>query len=277
MLRRRFLSISLAASAASLLITSGAIAQDQAADWPEQPVTILVPYAAGGTSDMFARLLAEGLSEAFGQQFLVENKPGASGNIGTAELARAEPDGYTLGMGTVATHAINPLVFKDLPFDAEKDFAPVSLVATLPNVLVVNPEVEAESVPELIELLKAKPGELTFASSGVLPTGFAPIDCSCSCTSGCCMIRCTSSLTFWTISGGVPAGANMACHDVASKSGMNSAMGGTSGSSSELSRLVTASGRTAPALACCAAVGMLSKTMSTCPPTTSMIDCPLPL
>ena len=165
--RSRPLSIALAAGAASLWLTAGADAQDQAADWPQQPVTILVPYAAGGTSDMFARLVAEGLDKAFGQRFLVENKPGASGNIGTAELAQAEPDGHTLGIGTVATHAINPLVFEDLPFDPVEDFAPVSLVATLPNVLVVNPEVEAETVPELIELLKANPDTYTFASSGV--------------------------------------------------------------------------------------------------------------
>ncbi|HEX2218661.1 MAG TPA: tripartite tricarboxylate transporter substrate-binding protein, partial [Gemmatimonadales bacterium] len=167
MLRRTLLQGLPLVALASLATAPVAVAQDPAASWPEKPVTILVPYAAGGTSDMFARLLAEGLDEAFGQRFLVENKPGASGNIGTAELARAEPDGYTLGIGTVATHAINPSVFEDLPFDAAADFAPVSLVATLPNVLVVNPEVEAESVPELIELLKSKPGELTFASSGV--------------------------------------------------------------------------------------------------------------
>jgi tripartite-type tricarboxylate transporter receptor subunit TctC len=167
MLRRSLLSISLAAGAASLWLTTGADAQDQAANWPQQPVTILVPYAAGGNTDMFARLLAEEMDKTFGQRFLVENKPGGNANIGTAELARAEPDGYTLGMGTVATHAINPAVFKDLPFDAVEDFAPVSLVATLPNVLVVNPEIEAETVPELIELLKAEPDEHTFASSGV--------------------------------------------------------------------------------------------------------------
>ena len=167
MLRRSLLSISLAAGAASLWLTTDADAQDQAANWPEQSVTILVPYAAGGNTDMFARLLAEEMDKTFGQRFLVENKPGGNANIGTAELARAEPDGYTLGMGTVATHAINPSVFKDLPFDAVKDFAPVSLVATLPNVLVVNPEVEAETVPELIELLKANPDTYTFASSGV--------------------------------------------------------------------------------------------------------------
>jgi tripartite-type tricarboxylate transporter receptor subunit TctC len=163
---RRTLLQSLPIALASLQIAPVAMAQDKASDYPSRLVTILVPYAAGGTSDMFARLLADELSKSLGQRFLVENKPGASGNIGTEQLSRATPDGYTLGIGTVATHTINPLIFKKLPF-ALSDFVPVSLIATLPNVLVVNPKIEANSVPELIELLKAKPDELTFASSGV--------------------------------------------------------------------------------------------------------------
>jgi tripartite-type tricarboxylate transporter receptor subunit TctC len=165
MLRRTLLQ-SLPVVWASLRSAPVAVAQDMAADYPSKIVTILVPYAAGGTSDMFARLLAEELDKALGQRFLVENKPGAGGNIGTAQLARATPDGYTLGIGTVATHAINLLVYKNLRFAAD-DFAPVSLVATLPNVLVVNPAIEASSVPELIELIKANPDTYSFASSGV--------------------------------------------------------------------------------------------------------------
>ena len=166
MLRRSFVR-TLLAGAASLPFLSGALAQDKAADYPAKTVTILVPYAAGGNTDMFARLVAEEMDKTFGQRFLVENKPGGNANIGTAQLARAEPDGYTLGMGTVATHGINPLVFKNLKFDAVKDTTPISLIATLPNVLVVNPKLEAQSVPELVELLKAKPETYTFASSGV--------------------------------------------------------------------------------------------------------------
>ena len=142
MLRRTLLQ-SLPIALASLPIAPVAMAQDKAADYPSRLVTILVPYAAGGTSDMFARLLSDELSKSLGQRFLVENKPGASGNIGTEQLARATPDGYTLGIGTVATHTINPLIFKKLPF-ALSDFAPVSLIATLPNVLVVNPKIEAK-------------------------------------------------------------------------------------------------------------------------------------
>jgi tripartite-type tricarboxylate transporter receptor subunit TctC len=166
MLRRNLLSLSLV-GAASLWAGATAVAQDAAADYPNNTVTIIVPYAAGGNTDAFARIVGEHLDKAFGQRFLVENKPGGNANIGTAQLARAEPDGYTLGMGTVATHAINPVVFKKLPFDPDKGFAPISLIATLPNVLVVNPEVPAKSVPELIDLMKAKPDTLTFASSGV--------------------------------------------------------------------------------------------------------------
>ena len=113
MLRRSLLSISLAAGAASLWLTTGAVAQGQAADWPEQPVTILVPYAAGGNTDMFARLLAEGLDQAFGQRFLVENKPGASGNIGTQVAARSPPDGHTLLL-TTSPFTQNVSLFKSV-------------------------------------------------------------------------------------------------------------------------------------------------------------------
>lgn len=144
-----------------------ALAQDVAAGYPDRPVTIIVPFAAGGNTDAFARIVGERLDTAFGQRFIVENKAGAGGNLGVGQLARAEPDGYTLGMGTVSTHAINPTLYKNLPYDPDTAFAPVSLFVTLPNVLAVNPKIEAQTVPELIELLKANPDKYTFASSGV--------------------------------------------------------------------------------------------------------------
>nr|WP_221938731.1 tripartite tricarboxylate transporter substrate-binding protein [Mycobacterium sp. KBS0706] len=150
--------------AAALLPVNRASAQEAA--WPAKPVVIIVPFAPGGNTDLFGRLLADEMSKTFGQPFVVENKPGAGGGIGTEQLARAEPDGYTLGMGTVGTHAINPWVFKDLGYDAETDFAPISLAATLPNLLVVNPSFPAKSVPELIALLKAEPDGHSYASSG---------------------------------------------------------------------------------------------------------------
>ncbi|HMG49999.1 MAG TPA: tripartite tricarboxylate transporter substrate binding protein [Inquilinus sp.] len=150
---------------APAVLPGQAWAQD-AATYPNRPVTIIVPFAAGGNTDLFGRLLADEMTRTFGQPFIVENKPGAGGGIGTEQLAGAEPDGYTLGMGTVGTHAINPWVFKTLTYDAETDFAPVSLAATLPNLLVVNPAVKANSVPELIALLKAEPDGHSYASSG---------------------------------------------------------------------------------------------------------------
>jgi tripartite-type tricarboxylate transporter receptor subunit TctC len=153
---------------AARLATPAARAQDAAADYPNQPVMIIVPFAAGGNTDAFARLVGQELDAAFGQRFVVENKAGAGGNLGVGQLARAEPDGYTLGMGTVSTHAINPTLYKNLPYDPDTAFAPISLFVTLPNVLAVNPErIPATSVPELIELIKAKPDTYTFASSGV--------------------------------------------------------------------------------------------------------------
>lgn len=144
-----------------------ALAQDAAAGYPDRPVTIIVPFAAGGNTDAFARLVGEKLDVGLGQRFIVDNKAGAGGNLGVGQLARAEPDGYTLGMGTVSTHAINPTLYKNLPYDPKTAFAPISLFVTLPNVLAVNPSIEASTVPELIELLKANPDKYTFASSGV--------------------------------------------------------------------------------------------------------------
>ena len=167
MLRRTFVQVSLAAGAAGAALPARALAQDAAAGYPNKPVMVIVPFAAGGNTDAFARLVAQGLDVALGQRFLVENKAGAGGNLGVGQLTRAEPDGYTLGMGTVSTHAINPTLYKNLPYDPDKAFAPISLFVTLPNVLAVTPDLPAKSVPELIELVKAKPDTYSFASSGV--------------------------------------------------------------------------------------------------------------
>ena len=130
MLRRDFVCLSLL-GATSLAVTGRTWAQDAAADYPDEPVTIIVPFAAGGNTDAFARLVGQELDTALGQQFVVENKAGAGGNIGVGQLARAEPDGYTLGMGTVSTHAINPTLYKKLPFDPDTAFAPISLFGSV--------------------------------------------------------------------------------------------------------------------------------------------------
>ncbi|MDQ0419043.1 tripartite-type tricarboxylate transporter receptor subunit TctC [Peteryoungia aggregata LMG 23059] len=140
-------------------------AQAQAA-FPERPVTLVVPFAAGGSTDVVARVIAEKMSEDLGQQVIVQNVAGAGGSLGAGNVARAEPDGYTILMGTVATHALNPLILKNKPYDAEADFAPVSLLVLVPNVLVVNPELPAKSVEELLALLKAEPDKWSYASSG---------------------------------------------------------------------------------------------------------------
>jgi tripartite-type tricarboxylate transporter receptor subunit TctC len=156
--RRTFLS----ATAAMASMPAGA----QAA-WPsEKVVTIIVPFGAGGTSDILGRTLADRLSQRLGQKFIVENRAGAGGNVGVAAGARATPDGYTLTMGTVSTHSINPNVYKTMPYDHVKDFTPISLVALVPNILMVNPRVEAKTVPELIALIKANPGKFSYGSSG---------------------------------------------------------------------------------------------------------------
>ncbi len=129
-------------------------------------VTIVVPFAAGGTTDMLGRILADRLGARLGGRFIVENRAGAGGNTGVAAVARAPADGYTLTMGTVSTHAINPAVYSRLPFDHVKDFAPISQVASVPNILMVNVDLPAKSVPELIDLLKKNPGKYSFGSSG---------------------------------------------------------------------------------------------------------------
>lgn len=154
---------------AGLTLALAPAAWAQAA-WPTKPVRIVVPFAPGGTTDILARALAPELSRAFGQQFIIDNKPGAGGNVGAAEVARAPADGYTFLMGTVGTHGINVSLYSKMPYDPVKDFAPVTLVAGVPNVLVMNPakaaEYRIETVPDLIRFARANPGKLNMASSG---------------------------------------------------------------------------------------------------------------
>ncbi len=138
--------------------------------WPNKPVRIVVPFAASGTTDILARALAPELQRVLGQPFVVNNKPGAGGNNGAAEVAKAAADGYTFLMGTVGTHAINPSLYPKMPYDHVKDFVPVTLVAGVPNVLVMNPasaqKYGVNNVQDLIKALKANPGRLNMASSG---------------------------------------------------------------------------------------------------------------
>lgn len=155
----------LSATVFACLLSLG-LAAPAAADFPERPITLVIPFAAGGSTDLVGRLVAEKMSEGLGQQIVVENRGGAGGNLGAGAVAKATPDGYTILMGTVATHALNPAVYTKMPYDAAKDFAPISLLVTVPNVLVVHPSVPANTAQELIALLKANPGKYSYASSG---------------------------------------------------------------------------------------------------------------
>jgi len=162
--RRHLLALAAAAAA-----TLPGMANAQAS-WPSKPVRIVVPFAAAGTTDILARALAPELQKAFGQPFIVENKGGAGGNLGATDVAKAAPDGYTLLMGTVGTHAINASLYPKMPFDHVKDFVPVTLVAGVPNVLVLNPanaqKYGINTVADLARVARANPGKLNMASSG---------------------------------------------------------------------------------------------------------------
>ena len=139
----------------------------QAQTYPSKPIRIIVPYPAGGTSDILARSIGQKLTESLGQPVVVENKPGANGNVGAEFVARAAPDGYTMLLADIGALAISPSVYPKLPFDPAKDFAPVTMVAYSPHILVVHPSVPAASVKELVALAKSKPGKLNLAISGV--------------------------------------------------------------------------------------------------------------
>jgi tripartite-type tricarboxylate transporter receptor subunit TctC len=134
--------------------------------WPSKPIKWVVPFAPGGTTDILARTVGDKLSQALGQPVIIENKPGAGGGVGAEFVAKAAPDGYTIMGGTISTHAINASLYKNLPYDPVRDFAPIVLLARVPNMLVVNVDIPAKNVPELIALLKANPGKYSFASSG---------------------------------------------------------------------------------------------------------------
>jgi tripartite-type tricarboxylate transporter receptor subunit TctC len=138
----------------------------QAQPYPSKPIRYIVPFAPGGTTDILGRMVAAGLSSSLGQPVIVENKPGQAGSVGAAELARAAPDGYTLGGGTISSHAINATLYPKLPYDPVKDFAPITMLATLPNMLIVHPSVNANSVGELVALLKSNPSKYSFGSAG---------------------------------------------------------------------------------------------------------------
>jgi tripartite-type tricarboxylate transporter receptor subunit TctC len=152
---------------AAAVLSVAAVGAVQAQAYPNKPVRLIVPYPAGGTTDIIARVAAQQLSERLKQPFVVENKAGANGAIGSVEVARAPADGYTLLMGTASTHGINSAVYKSLPYDAVKDFAPVTIVASTPNIIAVHPSVPAKNLQELLALAKAQPGKLNYGSTSL--------------------------------------------------------------------------------------------------------------
>jgi len=160
--KRRTLTLAMLATGALALAPLAA----QAQAFPSKSLTMIVPFSPGGTTDILARVVGAFMAKDLGQPVIIDNRPGAGGNIGAQMVARAAPDGYTILMGTVGTHAINQSLYKKMPFDPIKDFAPITRVALVPNLLVANPSQPFKTVKELIAYAKANPGKVTFASSG---------------------------------------------------------------------------------------------------------------
>ena len=161
--------------AALCTIAAPAFAQEK---WPSKPIKYIVPFPPGGTTDTLARVIAQKLSVSLGQQVLVDNKPGAGGNIGSDFVAKSAPDGYTILGGTISSHSINPSMYSKMPYDAVKDFVPITLIGTNANVLIVHPGNPARNLAEFIAQSKAKPGTVNFASAGAAPRNIYRVSCS---------------------------------------------------------------------------------------------------
>jgi tripartite-type tricarboxylate transporter receptor subunit TctC len=153
----------IASASAAMVVAASAAAQQ----YPSKPIRLMVPFPPGGSTDIVARIVAQKLGTQLGQQLVIENRGGAGGTLGTAVVAKAPADGYTLVVGTTSTHVVAPSVYQKLEYDPVRDFAPVSLMAVTPYLLVVNPGVSAKSLKELVELMKSQPGKLNYASAGV--------------------------------------------------------------------------------------------------------------
>jgi tripartite-type tricarboxylate transporter receptor subunit TctC len=145
-----------------LLLPSTASAQD----YPTRPITLIVPFAAGGSTDVIARVVGEAMHKELGQPVIIENRAGAGGSLGTAAIAKATPDGYTIGMGTASTLAINPAAYKNLPFDVQKDLAPIGNIAVVPNIMSINAQVPANDMAAFVALARAQSGKFSYGSSG---------------------------------------------------------------------------------------------------------------
>ena len=155
--------------AAALLLPSAVAAQVD--NYPSRPIRVVVAFTAGGTTDIIARIVGKKLTDAWGQQVIIDNRPGAGGNLGSNVVAKSAPDGYTLLIGSVGPLAINATLYPNMPYDHLKDFVPICLVASVPNMLVVHPSVPVRSVKDLVDLARAKPGTLNYGSTGNGTTG----------------------------------------------------------------------------------------------------------
>ena len=151
----------------ALVLALASISAANAQAYPNRPIRAIVPIAPGGGTDTTGRLVTTRLSEALGQQIVVDNRAGGGGTIGASIVAKAQPDGYTILFGSISTHGVNPAIYKNLPYDHIKDFAPVSLIGTVPNVLVVHPSLPVKSVSDLINYAKANPGKINYGSAGI--------------------------------------------------------------------------------------------------------------
>ncbi|WP_458097034.1 Bug family tripartite tricarboxylate transporter substrate binding protein [Roseomonas sp. WA12] len=159
-MRRALMGAALALS----LVPMPLLAQES---WPTRPIRVIVPFAAGGTTDLIGRLVGGEMSRRLGQPLVIDNRAGAGGNIGADACAKAAPDGYTICMGTISSHAINPSIYPKIPFDNLRDFAPLALLGSQPNMLVVANNIPARNLQELVALMKARPGQINYGSSGV--------------------------------------------------------------------------------------------------------------
>ncbi|OZI26768.1 ABC transporter substrate-binding protein [Bordetella genomosp. 9] len=159
--KQRLLGLAAVAAMAALPLVAHA---DDA--YPSKPIRLIVPFPPGGTTDIIGRLFADKLGRELGQTVVVENRGGAGGSIGSAAIASSTPDGYTLGIATASTHGINPAVYAKLPFDAEKDFTPITNLAAVPNIMAINPKLGVKNMADFIKLAKSEPGKLTYASAG---------------------------------------------------------------------------------------------------------------
>src|SRR5258706_14549828 len=153
--------------AVALIALFAAVSPAHAQDYPSRPITLIVPYAAGGGKDLMAGTAAEKMSKTLGQQIVIENRGGAGGSIATRQVAKSPPDGYTLGLGGTGTLAIDPTLYPNVGYDPRKDFAPIGLIATNGLVVLINPAIPVKTVAELIALAKKDPGNLNYASAGI--------------------------------------------------------------------------------------------------------------